>query len=539
MKKVLFVAMSLMMVLTAFGQIKLPQVRSLESEGWEIQHSVLSWDSLSVYFSAKGPGQGSYDLYIVRAEGWRWTAPERIDALSTDADELWPSVSSDERMLFYVVKNADGPAVSQIWRAWNNEGSWMEAAPLIITDKEDSQPQIAEDNQTLTYMRREQTKRQDGAWHLMTATMIDDHNWTIPQTVEIAPDPQPVMAVSGTIVMQKGGRPLATGKVLVYDATKEQLLQTVRVHTMTGHWRAALQKDKHYRLALTADGYSYHYIDIATQGLAERDERPYGTIALDNELALTLQTYDAETQTILDARKERLSLGQQHTLQLRHAGYDDASLTVNTARPMVFTQTELDIPLQPKKSLHHFVVTNAQTGEAVPDLRIRLNGQPAVSDTALRINQKQSLQLSAPGFLFYDTLFSTGNDQRERTVQVALIPITKDLVLQLRNIQFEYNSYELTESSNNELESLAQLMRMNPTLRIELSAHTDDQGSDRYNDRLSEMRGKAVETWLVEQGIDASRMEAVGYGKRKPLVPNDSEEHRALNRRVEIKVLDF
>ena len=120
-----------------------------------------------------------------------------------------------------------------------------------------------------------------------------------------------------------------------------------------------------------------------------------------------------------------------------------------------------------------------------------------------------------------------------------MMPLTKDLVLQLRNIQFEYNSYELTESSNTELESLAQLMRMNPTLRIELSAHTDDQGSDRYNDRLSEMRGKAVEKWLVEQGIDAARMEAVGYGKRKPLVPNDSEEHRALNRRVEIKVLDF
>ena len=112
------------------------------------------------------------------------------------------------------------------------------------------------------------------------------------------------------------------------------------------------------------------------------------------------------------------------------------------------------------------------------------------------------------------------------------------MVLQLRNIQFEYDSYELTESSNEALEALAQLMFINPTLRIELSAHTDDQGSDRYNDRLSTLRGQAVQSWLKKRGIDGERIESVGYGKRKPLVANDSEENRAINRRVEMRVID-
>ena len=120
-----------------------------------------------------------------------------------------------------------------------------------------------------------------------------------------------------------------------------------------------------------------------------------------------------------------------------------------------------------------------------------------------------------------------------------MIPLEKDLVLQLRNIQFEYDSYELTESSNEQLEAVAQLLFMNPSLHIELSAHTDDQGSDKYNDRLSLLRGQAVEAWLRARGVDASRMTAAGYGKRKPLVDNDSEEHRALNRRVEIKVTEY
>lgn len=511
----------------------------LENQGWRVQHSVMTWDSLAIYFSAQAPGMKSYDLYCMHADGWQWGKPERMDALSTDADECWPSISSDESMLFYVVSNADPAITSQIWRAWYRDGQWTEAAPLIISSPEDSQPQLLEDNRTLLYLRREQTKKHDGSWQKMVATMFDDHNWTIPTVYETAPAPHPLLAVQGTIVMKKTGRPLSSGKVLVYDAMNEQLLQTVSVHPMTGRWRAALQQGRHYRLALTAEGYSYHYIDIVTDNLTAREERSVGTVALEDHLELTLTTYDAETQTILATRRENLPLGKIYDLTLSHKGYNDAPLKVNTVRPMVFTQSELDIALQPQKSPHHFDVRNARTNEPVEELSLRLNGQSASTDTALRLNQEMTLQVSAPGYLFFDTMFLSGMSQKERTLSIRLQPIEKDLVLQLRNIQFEYDSYELTESSNEELESLAQLLFMNPTLRIELSSHTDDQGSDRYNDRLSALRGKAVETWLLTRGIDPSRMEAVGYGKRKPLVDNDSDEHRALNRRVEIKVLDY
>ena len=228
-----------------------------------------------------------------------------------------------------------------------------------------------------------------------------------------------------------------------------------------------------------------------------------------------------------------------HEIALKQSGYSDTLLVVNTLRPTVFTETELDIPLRPRKSLHHFRVTNRQDSTPVTEATLRLDGQETAVDTALRIGRELSLQVSAPGYLFFDTLIHTGKDTQERTVDVRLQPLQKDLVLQLRNIQFEYASHELTESSNDALEALAQLMLINPTLRIELSAHTDDQGSDRYNDRLSSLRGEAVANWLVQHGIDSKRMEAKGYGKRKPLVPNDSDENRALNRRVEIKVIEF
>ena len=492
----------------------------------------MSWDSLSIYFAAKAPGMPSYDLFIQHAEGWRWGEPQRIDAISTDEDELWPSVSSDERMLFYVTNN-------QLWRAWQREGVWQEAAPLIISGKEDTKPCIAEDNMTLSFLRREEGKKGESLWKTYTATMMDDHNWTLPKVCQTPPSPQAILVARGTIVMVKGGRPLTTGKVMVYDATTEQLLQTARVHPVAGYWRVALQPKKHYRLALTAPGYSYHYIDLQTDGLTVREERDCGQTALDDQLALTINTYDEETQVILSTKRHTLPLGKMHTLPFKSTGFYDTTLVVNTQRPTVFTKAELDVAMRPKKSLHHFVVTDTRTGQQLPQALLRLNGQPSPADTALRITKEQMLQVTAQGYLFHDTLFNTGTDTRERTVAVRMVPLEKDLVLQLRNIQFEYDSYELTESSSEQLEAVAQLLFMNPSLHVELSSHTDDQGSEKYNDRLSLLRGQAVEAWLRARGVEPSRMTAVGYGKRKPLVVNDSEEHRALNRRVEIKITEF
>jgi len=511
----------------AFGQVKLPQVRMLETRGWQIQHSVMTWDSLTVYFSAIAPGANQYDLFMVRAEGMRWSEPYQLVSLCTPANELWPSISSDEGTLYYVTN-------SQIWRAWQRNGYWVEPAPIIISGSNDSQPCILEDNQTLLFSRYE-----DNTWKTYSSIMMDDHNWTLPAAVQAPVSPKPILAACGTIVMENGGRPLPTGIVLVYDALTQQLKQVARVNPTNGRWRVPLQQKQHYRIALTAYGFSYRYIDVNTDQLSTREVYDFGFAPLDNQLSITLNTYDAETQEIIGEHRRILPIGQMHNVQLQEARYNDTTIVINTTRPMIFTQTELDIPMQPKKSLHHFQVLNAKTGDALSHAKMRMNGRFTPADTTLRIEQELALQVTAQGFFFFDTVFHTGSDTLPRTVTAKLIPLEKNQVLQLHNIQFEYDSYELTLSSNEELEKVAQLLFTNPTLRIELASHTDDQGSDKYNDNLSTLRGKAVAEWLIQRGIDASRVESIGYGKRKPLVANDSDENRALNRRVEIRVIDF
>jgi len=76
----------------------------------------------------------------------------------------------------------------------------------------------------------------------------------------------------------------------------------------------------------------------------------------------------------------------------------------------------------------------------------------------------------------------------------------------------------------------------NPEIKIGIEGHTDDIGTEEYNDELSVNRAKAVYTWLINKGIDANRLSFTGFGKSRPIFNKKDEEHRALNRRVEVRI---
>lgn len=87
------------------------------------------------------------------------------------------------------------------------------------------------------------------------------------------------------------------------------------------------------------------------------------------------------------------------------------------------------------------------------------------------------------------------------------------------------------------LEQLADVMRKNPKItRLRIEGHTDNRGKAKQNDRLSKARAEAVAQWLTQHDVAANRMVTFGFGASKPLVPNDSDAHRAQNRRTEYYV---
>ena len=149
------------------------------------------------------------------------------------------------------------------------------------------------------------------------------------------------------------------------------------------------------------------------------------------------------------------------------------------------------------------------------------------------------LNVSAKGYPFYSENF-----QVEKSY-TSLQPYWKDIQLQqaevgtvvvLKNIFFDFDRSDLKPESYEELDRLVDYLLHNK-VNVEIGGHTDDQGSDEYNDRLSQNRAKAVYDYIAQHGIDSSRLSYRGYGKRQPIADNATEEGRAANRRTEFKIV--
>ena len=149
-------------------------------------------------------------------------------------------------------------------------------------------------------------------------------------------------------------------------------------------------------------------------------------------------------------------------------------------------------------------------------------------------NGKYGLFVSRPGYIdFNDTLFNVVSD----TLYVDLQPIKKNTVVILRNLLFDTDKTVIRNVSTQSLEDMYQLLEKNPNMRIRITGHTDNVGSERYNKKLSEGRAKSVFDEMVKRGIDPSRMEWNGRGSKEPIESNKTEEGRAENRRVEFTIL--
>jgi outer membrane protein OmpA-like peptidoglycan-associated protein len=132
--------------------------------------------------------------------------------------------------------------------------------------------------------------------------------------------------------------------------------------------------------------------------------------------------------------------------------------------------------------------------------------------------------LNANNQLTTDTITT----DHEYVLQFPLASISVPILV--RNVFFEFDKADLTPESTQALLRLVTMLNDNPTITIELSAHTDSRGRDEYNQRLSQRRAEAVVKFLIDNGIDAERLTPVGYGEALPKVVNKklTETHKFL-----------
>jgi len=145
---------------------------------------------------------------------------------------------------------------------------------------------------------------------------------------------------------------------------------------------------------------------------------------------------------------------------------------------------------------------------------------------------------SAEGYLnSTDSIEIADNELSPFSRDLFLTPVEVGTTVRLKNIYFDFDKTTLKKESFPELNKVVEFLKVNPNIEVEIAGHTDNKGTDEYNVNLSQGRSQSVVDYIVSQGIDSGRLGAHGYGEGKPIETNDTDEGRAVNRRVEFTVL--
>jgi len=179
------------------------------------------------------------------------------------------------------------------------------------------------------------------------------------------------------------------------------------------------------------------------------------------------------------------------------------------------------------------LTTNALTQQVYSDAE---NGQYTA---VLNEGRAYAMYATAPGYLLKSLSFDYSVPQKFNplTLDIYLDPAKSGRSAVLNNLFFDSNQAVLKPRSRTELDRLVEFLRQDPSLRVEIAGHTDNVGTPTANLSLSQRRAQAVLSYLSAHGVPTTRLRARGYGETKPLLANDSEAHRAQNRRIELRIL--
>jgi outer membrane protein OmpA-like peptidoglycan-associated protein len=275
------------------------------------------------------------------------------------------------------------------------------------------------------------------------------------------------------------------------------------------------------------------------------------------------------------------------TVHVSAKGYEDASCTVQIPDPAdmpeepaepeapkepaepegdvapteepVEEPAEIEVPLTcplkaiPPKAKISIVVTD-EKGKPIADASVVIDG-PTDDKAQTSAEGKVEKELDAATYLL--VVEKEGYFKRSRSIEMqgdtntimemqlqskqgkANVIIKKKRIAIRRQIHFAINSNEIKSSSFGLMDEMADVFLSHPELKlIEIQGHTDNKGRRQYNVKLSERRAQAVRQYLVDSGVDGSRLRAKGFGPLRPVAPNFTSQGRARNRRVEFHIIE-
>ncbi|MDR0724548.1 MAG: OmpA family protein [Prevotellaceae bacterium] len=506
-------------------------------------------------------------LFEKNQEG-KWVGPKYLPKEFNTGSQETPFICADNNSLYFASKRQDisktGKKISDddynIYYARRiDENNWYYPVYVegINTEYDDLSPTI----------------NSQGNYFLFTTQKIKKQPQKIyKDRLPSDQSPAKTFVLTGTITDLYSKQPIEA-KVIVQDA----ITSVTRGEFQTndeGKYAVILTQGPYYKIDFTQDNYShtFYYKDLGFIG--ETLEEKFDVTLYDN-VNLELNIYDNElfyplspTVMISDSLTKRpleqqslinvsqgkyncnLKIGNNYKIRIETESFDPYETYFDLRTDVVYSNFEKSLELKASRKILTLDVRDSEgknTDEVNVDLKnltryentaplvsFDSNGNPVL---ALRINNMYEVDVTKKGYTYFNTVIDVKTTEEE-TQEVVLDTLTTDTKMVFNNITFETNSAELNVESYAELNRLLNFLGQNPEIKIEISAHTDDVGSNEYNFRLSDKRAESVIKFLISNNVDKNRVLSKGYGELKPLVPNDSDENRAKNRRVEIKIIE-
>ena len=214
----------------------------------------------------------------------------------------------------------------------------------------------------------------------------------------------------------------------------------------------------------------------------------------------------------------------------------ESKVEVNKKFLTVFKGNTIDA-LTSKPVLGFIDITDNSTGKITETFET--NSATGKFIITLTSGKNYGIAVKSKGYLFHSENFDIPDGGEDNIVNktIELKNIAIGNTIALRNIFFDLGKSTLRLESNAELDRLIKLLQDVPSLKIEISGHTDNTGSATINDALSQSRANEVVVYLKSKGISADRLSAKGYGSKVPVATNNTDEGRQQNRRTEFKIV--
>lgn len=537
-------------------------------------HPVISRDGKTLYFTGdeKAGGYGGEDVWFTTKDSaGEWTKPRPFVQLNTGSHEAMQSISGDETFAI-VFGNYDGTfGGGDLFYSVQTDEGWSTPCNLggVINDgKWQSQANLAADGKTLVYCSEYDGGFGEGDIYM---TRLEDDNWTKPinlgSTVNTADhEMSPFLA--------------ADGKTLYFSSPghggfgKDDIFVTRRLDDSWINWSKPKNLGKYintmdrdlymavpssgnigYTAKNTPDGYG---LTDVYEFLLPMDMRPepvfnvYGWVTneADSAAGIVIRYIDMETgKEVAKASSDFVKGGYQVSLTpqkkykviIDMKGYlyyeeildlsnPDYYLSKETIQDKMKDQMAEIRALQNKydqlaKGLDEMI--GNQTNDIKQGFEDWKNLYTEYNETSKKLEHT----INEARFEWMSESNDKWSLQRDYEVQ----RIKVGAKFELKNIFFDVGKGSLRKESKESLDELVSIMEKSD-ITIELGGHTDNTGSDESNLALSQERVNSVQTYLVNKGINASRITAVGYGEAQPVATNDTEEGRQKNRRVEVKI---